>query len=113
MTRIYKLLDADEWEAGRAAGRYDGSAVDLADGFIHFSAADQLAETARRHFVGRAGLVCLAVESEHLPALRWEASRGGAMFPHLHGPLDPAIVIAAWPVPLGDDGEPKIDPDRL
>jgi uncharacterized protein (DUF952 family) len=113
MTRIYKLLDAVEWEAARAAGRYDGSAVDVADGFIHFSAEDQLAETARRHFAGRTGLVCLAVETKGLAELRWEASRGGALFPHLHGPLDPAAVVAVWPVPLGDDGEPKIDPDHL
>ncbi len=113
MTRIYKVLDTDEWEAARAAGRYDGSAADLADGFIHFSAADQLAETAHRHFAGRANLVCLAVEEEGLSGLRWEASRGGALFPHLYGPLDPAAVVDAWPVPLGDDGEPKIDPDRL
>lgn len=113
MTRIFKLLDADEWEAARAAGRYDGSAVDLADGFIHFSAGHQLVETTRRHFAGRANLVCLAVEEEGLSGLRWEASRGGALFPHLHGWLDPAAVVDAWPVPLGNDGEPVIDPDRL
>ena len=113
MTRIYKLLDRDEWDAARAGGRYDGSAADIADGFIHFSAGDQLAETARRHFTGRDGLVCLAVEAETLTALRWEPSRGGALFPHLYGPLEPSSVVESWPVPLDRDGEPKIEPDRL
>ncbi len=113
MTRIYKLLDSDAWNAAKAAGHYDGSAVDVADGFIHFSTSDQLAETARRHFAGRRDLVCLAVEAEALSALRWEPSRGGALFPHLYGSLDPALVAAAQPVPLGPDGDPRIEPDRL
>ncbi len=112
MTRIYKLLSRDEWEAARLAERYEGSTVDLADGFIHFSSGDQLAETARRHFSGRGDLVCLAVESEALASLKWEPSRGGALFPHLYGPLNPALVAASWTVPLGDDGSPVIDLDR-
>jgi uncharacterized protein (DUF952 family) len=109
MTLIYKLLDSDEWDEALSTGRYDGSAADLTDGFIHFSTADQLAETARRHFRARRDLVCFAVEAETLPALRWEPSRGGALFPHLHGTLDPALVVDAWPVPLGEDGDPKIE----
>jgi uncharacterized protein (DUF952 family) len=113
MTKIHKLLNTDEWNAALAAGIYRGSAVDLADGFIHFSTRDQLAETARRHFSGQANLVCLTVEADGLDNLRWEPSRGGALFPHLYGSLETARVIAVAPAPLGDDGAPSIDPDRF
>ncbi len=109
MTRIYKILSRREWELALAEGRFDGSAADRADGFIHFSAAGQAAETARRHFRGQADLMVLAVEAESLgDALRWEASRGGELFPHLHGPLACGQVIEAWPAPLGDDGTPNL-----
>jgi uncharacterized protein (DUF952 family) len=87
------------------AGRFDGAPVDLRDGFIHFSAADQVAETARRHFSGEGDLLLIAVEAESLGnALKWEASRGGALFPHLYAPLDLAAVVWARDLPLGDDG---------
>ncbi len=100
-----------EWEAARAAGVYAGSAIDLADGFIHFSAADQARETARRHFAGQEDLLVLTVDAEALgPALRWEPSRGGALFPHLHGPLRADQVSAARPAPLGPDGIPDLGP---
>ncbi len=109
MTRLYKILSRWEWEGALAKGRFEGSAADLADGFIHFSAAGQASETASRHFRGQADLVVLAVEAEALGgALRWEASRGGALFPHLYGPLACDRVIAAWPAPLGDDGTPDL-----
>ena len=113
MTRIYKLLAEDEWYAAKVAGRYEGSAADHADGFIHFSTGDQLAETSRRHFADRSDLVCLAVEADGLADLRWEPSRGGALFPHLYGALDPGLVVAVWPAPLGADGVPSVDLDRL
>jgi uncharacterized protein (DUF952 family) len=84
-----------------------GSAVDLADGFIHFSSAAQAAETARRHFAGQADLVVLAVDAERLgPALVWEPSRGGALFPHLHAPLAADDVADVREAPLGADGVP-------
>jgi len=109
MTRIYKILPRAEWEAAQAVGRFEGSAVDLADGFIHFSAADQAEETARRYFAGQADLYVLAVEAEALgPALKWEPSRGGALFPHLFGPLDCGLAIEARPAPLGADGLPDL-----
>ena len=96
MTRIYKILPRTEWEAAQAKGQFEGSAVDLADGFIHFSAADQAAETARRYFAGQADLLVLVVEAQALgEALKWEPSRGGALFPHLFGPLPCALVIEA------------------
>lgn len=92
---IYKLLGADEWAAARVAGQFAGSAVDIHDGYVHLSAADQVEETARRHFAGRTGLVLLVVDPDRLgPELRWEASRGGALFPHLYAALPVAAVVA-------------------
>ena len=93
----------------RAAGRFDGSAVDLKDGYIHFSTATQAQETARRHFHGVADLVVLTIEADTLgAALKWEPSRGGDLFPHLYEPLDPALVIAVSKAPLGADGVPDL-----
>ena len=84
----YKLVDRAEWDAARTTGAYAGSAVDRADGYIHMSTADQLLETAKRHYAGRAGLTLVEVELAALgDGLRWEASRGGDLFPHLYGPL--------------------------
>lgn len=107
MGLIYKILARAEWEAALAAGRYEGSAVDLKDGFIHFSTGAQAPETARRHFAGQADLVVLAIEADDLD-LRWEPSRGGDLFPHLYGPLDPAHVRAVTAAPLGADGVPDL-----
>jgi uncharacterized protein (DUF952 family) len=88
---------------------FEGSGVDLADGFIHFSTAAQAGETARRHFAGQADLVVLAVDAEGLgEALRWEPSRGGDLFPHLYGPLDVALVAKVGEAPLGADGAPDV-----
>ena len=100
MRAIFKILSRREWEQALARGRFEGSAVDLADGFIHFSAADQWAETARRHFAGRKDLMLLTVDADQLgEALKWEPSRGGALFPHLYEPLDCAMVIGARDLP--------------
>ncbi|WP_334163301.1 DUF952 domain-containing protein [Phenylobacterium sp.] len=107
--RIYKILSRDEWAAAQAGGRFEGSAVDRADGFIHFSTAAQAPETARRHFAGQADLVVLEVEADDLgEALRWEPSRGGDLFPHLYGPLDAARVLGVTEAPLGADGGPVL-----
>ena len=109
MSRIYKILSAAEWETAQAAGRFDGSAVALKDGYIHFSTATQAQETARRHFHGVADLVVLTIEADTLgAALKWEPSRGGDLFPHLYEPLDPALVIAVSKAPLGADGVPDL-----
>jgi uncharacterized protein (DUF952 family) len=84
----YKLVDRTEWTTALAAGAYAGSAVDLADGYIHMSTAAQLAETARRHYAGRRELVLVEVDLAPLgAALKWEPSRGGDLFPHLFAPL--------------------------
>lgn len=109
MARIYKILTRGEWEAARAAGRFGGSAVDLADGYIHFSTAPQAQETARRHFAGVADLVVLEVEADELgDALKWEPSRGGDLFPHLYGALPAEQVRAVTEAPLGADGTPQL-----
>lgn len=109
MSRIYKILSRAEWARAKAAGRFEGSAVDLADGFIHFSTGAQAQETARRHFAGRADLVVLEIDADDLgPALKLEASRGGDLFPHLYGPLDVAHVRAVTDAPLGADGVPQV-----
>ncbi|HEY7899835.1 MAG TPA: DUF952 domain-containing protein [Caulobacteraceae bacterium] len=107
MSRIYKILPRQAWEAAAAAGRFTGAGVDLADGYIHFSTAAQAPETAARYFAGQADLMVLEVESEALgPALRWEAARGGDLFPHLYAPLPTAAVLSARSAPLGADGVP-------
>lgn len=109
MVRIYKILPRAEWAAAQAVGRFDGSAVDLADGFIHFSTAAQAQETARRHFAGQAGLVVLEVEADDLGgALKFEPSRGGDLFPHLYGPLEARLVRAVAEAPLDADGVPQL-----
>lgn len=107
--RIYKILPRLEWEAAVAAGSYAGAAVDLADGFIHFSSAQQVAETAAKHFRGQSDLVLVAVEADALgAALKWEPSRGGALFPHLYAPLDVVHASDVQALPLDADGVPII-----
>jgi uncharacterized protein (DUF952 family) len=102
---IYHMCPAETWAEAVAAGRYNGTPDDRRDGFLHFSTGEQIAESARRHRAGQAGLVLIAVEPARLGArLRWEPSRGGAMFPHLYGPLFPAEAASVEPLPLGPDG---------
>ena len=100
------MCPAETWAAAVAAGRYDGTADDRRDGFVHFSTAAQLPESARRHRAGQAGLVLVAVEARRLgDRLRWEAARNGELFPHLYGALLPAEVAQVTPLPLGPDGK--------
>lgn len=102
---IYKILRRAEWDAFRAAGRTDGAPVDLADGFVHFSTAAQVAETAARHFATQSDLVLVACDSAAMGAdLRWEASRGGALFPHLYRALRMGDVVWDKSLPLGATG---------
>ncbi|MEU1808922.1 DUF952 domain-containing protein [Micromonospora aurantiaca (nom. illeg.)] len=97
---IYKILSDDEWTQARAGGRFAGTAMDRQDGYVHLSAVDQVVETARRFFAGVTGLTVLAVDETRLgDALRWEVSRGGALFPHLYGALPVDAVVAAHPLP--------------
>jgi uncharacterized protein (DUF952 family) len=111
---IYKICDAALWREAERAGVFGGAPVDLADGYIHFSTAGQAAETAARHFAGMADLVLVAVDAEALGAtLRYEPSRGGALFPHLYGTLPLSAVRWVRPLPLGANGRhvfPELEP---
>jgi uncharacterized protein (DUF952 family) len=105
MTIIYKILPAATWAQAQKEGEFRGSEVDLRDGFIHFSTASQAVETAAKHFAGQHDLVLLYVDTASLGAgLKWEPSRGGALFPHLYGELALAAVTKAVALPLGPDG---------
>jgi len=102
---IYKILRPEEWSAFKMQEAFAGAPVDLADGYVHLSTAEQAPETAARHFAGEEGLRLLAFDSAGFgDALRWEPSRGGALFPHLHAPLPRAAVVWDAPLPLGSDG---------
>lgn len=105
MTLVYKIISRSAWRAAEAAGVFEGAPVDFADGFIHFSTAEQARETAARHFAGQADLLLVGFEAEAFgAALKWEVSRGGALFPHLYATLDPRGAVSVRPLPLGADG---------
>jgi uncharacterized protein (DUF952 family) len=105
MTLIYKISPREAWRAAEAAGVFNGAPVDVADGFIHFSAAHQARETAARHFAGQDDLVLVAVDAAALgAALIWEVSRGGDRFPHLFASLPMSAVRSVVDLPLGADG---------
>lgn len=105
MSWIYKIAPAALWRTAEAAGEFAGAPVDLADGFIHFSTAEQVRETAAKHFVGQDDLLLVAVDPHKLgDALRYEPSRGGALFPHLYAPLSLAAVVFVEPLTRDTDG---------
>jgi uncharacterized protein (DUF952 family) len=102
---IYHVCKTAEWRAAQATGAYPGSSQDKADGFIHFSNGVQVRESVAKHRAGQDGLTILEVAAERLgPALKWEPSRGGQLFPHLYGALPVAAVVRSAPLPLGADG---------
>lgn len=107
MSRIYKILPRSEWAAALRMRRFEGSAIDRQDGFIHFSTGAQAQETARRHFHGQQDLIVLEIEADDLgAALVWEPSRGGELFPHLYAHLDTYLVRGVTEAPLDADGVP-------
>ncbi len=109
---IYHMCTRAEWQAAEAEGFYPGSSEDAADGFIHFSARDQVAVSAAKHRAGQDGLVLLSVDAGALgDILKWEAARGGALFPHLYGTLPVAAVVCVDDLPLGPDGRHVFPPD--
>lgn len=105
--KIYKVLSRDLWSAAESAGQFEGAGIDLADGYIHFSTDEQLVETVEKHFAGQADLVLVTVDADALggESLRWEPSRGGALFPHLYEPLPMSAVKSVHDLPLGEDGK--------
>jgi uncharacterized protein (DUF952 family) len=106
---IYKICERTAWQEAERAAVYRGSAVDLHDGFIHFSAAGQVAETAAKHFAGQTDLMLIAIEAEALgPSLKWETSRGGGLFPHLYAALPLSAVRWARPLPDETAGHREI-----
>ena len=110
----YKIMLAAETEQMLRDDLFRGSPADIADGYIHFSTATQVADTAGKHFAGMWDLVLVAVGAEELGgALKWETSRGGALFPHLYGALPMAAVRWVRPLRLDDDGRhvlPQLEP---
>lgn len=102
----YKILSRADWRAAVAEGRYEGSAVDHADGYIHLSAADQLAATAAKHYAGQSDLMLVEVDLAALgESLVWEPSRGGALFPHIYGPLPVAATRGARALSVSTEGD--------
>ena len=104
-TAIYKICPKSLWQKAESEGRFDGAPVDIEDGYIHFSTAAQVRETAAKHFSGQPDLVLVAVDAGKLGEdLRWEPSRGGDLFPHLYAPLSLADVLWVQPLPQAADG---------
>jgi uncharacterized protein (DUF952 family) len=105
MPLIYKICPRTLWREAEAAGRFTGALIDHQDGFIHFSTAAQVAETAQRHFAGQGDLLLVSVDAVALgDALRYEPSRGGDLFPHLYGDLPLGAVTSVDDLPLDRDG---------
>ncbi|MGX5849329.1 DUF952 domain-containing protein [Mesorhizobium sp. PL10] len=102
---IYKIAPEALWREAEKSGRFTGAPIDIADGFIHFSTRPQARETAAKHFAGQTNLVLVAIDGAWLgEALKYEVSRGGALFPHLYGVLEMGAVLWVKPLPLGADG---------
>lgn len=102
---VYKICSRDAWQRAAEAGAFTGSPADVEDGYIHLSAAGQVEETAAKHFATQDDLVLVAVDAARLgDALKWEPARGGALFPHLYGPLPVDAARSVEPLPLGPDG---------
>jgi uncharacterized protein (DUF952 family) len=111
VSRVYKIIARSAWEEAQRHGRLEGSPLDLQDGYIHLSTAAQAGETARLHFKGQTDLVLVTLDAEALgPALRFEPSRGGALFPHLYRPLACAEALEIRPLPLNAEGWPDPGP---
>lgn len=111
--QIFKIVPHLMWADAKQKGIFLGAPIDLQDGFIHFSTADQVRETAAKHFAGQRDLLLLTVEAKALGSdLVYEVSRGGALFPHLYAPLTINAVIAEEALPLDADGH-HIFPETL
>ena len=113
MSFIYKVCSRELWDAAVRLGKFVGEEIDITDGFIHFSTGAQVEETVAKHFAGRENLVLVWIDSDELgPNLKWEESRGGALFPHLYAELPVAAASRVDELPLGPAGK-HIFPDDL
>lgn len=102
---IYKIVTTKEWDEALELGVFKGAPVDLADGYIHFSTREQVVETAEKHFKGQHPLLLIAFGADQFgDSLKWEPSRGGALFPHLYATLDPTLASGIYPLPIREDG---------
>jgi len=109
VSRVYKIVSRGAWAEAIGRGRFDGAAIDLQDGYIHLSTKDQAQQTATLHFRGQTDLLLVALAAESLGGgLRWEPSRGGQMFPHLYGPLDPSVALEVCDIPVDAEGIPQL-----
>ena len=106
MTRIYKICPSELWKDAEANGVFKGAAIDLEDGYIHFSTATQAEETARRHFLNQDDLVLVTINTAQLD-ITWEPSRGGDLFPHLYADLPTSAAVHVTPLACDENGVPK------
>jgi len=105
MRIIYKICPESLWRDAETAQFFKGAPIDIQDGYLHFSTEQQVRETADKHFAGQRDLLLIAIDSDKLgPALRYEPSRGGDLFPHLYAPLALSAVLWVKPLPIGPDG---------
>ncbi len=110
---IYKIVPQEIWDTAKANGEFVGASIDLQDGFIHFSATDQVRETAEKHFANQHNLLLVSVDAESLGnELKWEVSRGGAEFPHLYGSLKFSSVVESNPLERDSEGK-FVFPDEI
>ncbi|EFL87877.1 DUF952 domain-containing protein [Ahrensia sp. R2A130] len=110
---IYKIAERKAWEDAVELGVFEGAPVDKADGYIHFSTAGQASETLEKHFAGQADLLLLAFDADAMgEELKWEPSRGGALFPHLYATLDPALATAEFELVQDEDGNPMMPTEK-
>ena len=110
---IYKICDHQTWQAAITRGTFEGSDADRKDGFIHFSGAAQVRDTAAKHFAGQTDLLLIEFHDRDLgDDLKWEVSRGGERFPHLYGPLDVSLATQTWELKLSDEGQ-HVFPDAV
>lgn len=111
---VFKIMPASLWDAAVASGQFTGSPDDVRDGFIHLSAADQIEDTLAKHFRNQDDLIIVAFNSAQLgSSLKWEVSRGGALFPHVYGALPVDFALWQQRLTLGADGIPKFVKDPI
>ncbi len=106
---IYKICDADLWKIAEESGQFDGAHIDLEDGYIHFSTADQVASTLALHFAGITNLLLIEIDSQGLD-IRYEPARNGQLFPHLYDSLELRHVRTVWTLDLDSDNTHILPP---